>query len=428
MGMSDSSITSRFDKSYNRATVLRSSGDYRKALKNFFAAIELAVDLPDRKDDRIYHSYLGAARCLFNLGEHNEAEENYHQAFALIDSLVEEKPSLKASVLWELAVLYTEQKRFEEAAIFFERSIYSARASSDTEERFIADCFWGLSKCYCALRNLEAAEVAIRKAIKIYEHCSDDVEAAIATNRRNLANILIERNQYKEAFVLLEKYGDQLIRLSDKDKQDYPGAFFKLAWCAQKNGDYLFADRILKKALRLIRLANGAKSPLTALAKLTLAHNKTCQADYLGAEKLLKDAVKMLAEADMSVYKYDYAGALFELGQCLMKQKRFKAAIEVLNKLLAIHEDDPLFSPELFADTLHSLALCHEMDCSYAAARDYNLRCLFIKEQIYGRMHEEVAQSLFQLSSCLRKLDNGREAEFAQTRANEITEALFTSS
>lgn len=428
MGMGDSSITSRFDKSYNRAAVLRSSGDYRKALENFCTAIELSAKLPDRNDERIYNCYLGAARCFYNLGEHNEAETHYHNAIALIEDPAMPESSIRASVLWELAVLYTEQKRFEEAAACFELSISRARAASSTEERLIADCFWGLSKCYCALRNLEAAEEAIWKAIKIYEHCSEDVEAAIATNRRNLANILIERNKYKEAFALLENYGDQLVRLSEKDRQDYPGVYFKLAWCAQKNGDYLFADRILNKALRLTRLASGAKSPVTALAKLTLAHNKTCQTDYLGAEKLLKDAVKMLAEADMSVYKYDYAGALFELGQCLIKQKRFKAAIEVLNKLLAIHEADPLFSPELFADTLHSLALCQEMDCSYAAARDYNLRCLFIKEQIYGRMHEEVAQSLFQLSSCLRKLDNGREAEFAQTRANEITEALFTSS
>ena len=428
MGMSDSSITSRFDKSFNRATFLRSSGDYRKALKSFCTAIDLSARLPDRSDARIYNCYLGAARCFYNLGEHYEAEAHYQNAIALIEDPAVTNFSLKASVFWELAVLYTEQKRFEEAAAFFERSISTARVSSDTEERLIADCFWGLSKCYCALRNLEAAEEAIRKAIKIYEHCIDDVDAAIATNRRNLANILIERNKYKEAFALLEKYGDQLIRLSEKDKQDYPGVFFKLAWCAQRNGDYLFADRILTRALRLTRLANGAKSPVTALAKLTLAHNRTCQSDYLGAETLLKDAVKILAEADMSAYKYDYAGALFELGQCRMKQKRFKAALDVLNKLLAIHEDDPLFSPELFADTLHSLALCHEMDCSYAPARDYNLRCLFIKEQIYGRMHEEVAQSLFQLSSCLRKLDNGREAEFAQTRANEITEALFTSS
>ena len=428
MGRSDSSTASRFEKSFKRATVLRSSGDYRKALKSFYAAVELSDRLPDKNDERIYNSHLGAARCLFNLGEHKEAEVHYQNVITILEDMSEDKPSLRASVLWELAVLYTEQKRFEEAASFFERSINSARASSDAEERFIADCFWGLSKCYCALRNLEAAEDAIRTAIKVYENCGEDVEAAIATNRRNLINILIERNQYKEAFTLLEKYGEQVIRLSDRDRQDYPGVFFKLAWCAQRNGDYLTADRILNKALRLTRNANGAKSPLTALAKLTLAHNKSCQADDLSAETLLKSAVKILANADMSVYKYDYAGALFELGQCLMKQKRFKASIEVLNKLLNLHEDDPLFSPELFADTLHSLALCHEMDCNYTLARDYNLRCLFIKEHIYGRMHEEVAQSLFQLSSCLRKLDNGREAEFAQTRANEITEALFTSS
>ena len=428
MGSSDSSTASRFDKSFKRATVLRSSGDYRKALKSFYTAVELSDRLPDRNDERIYNSHLGAARCLFNLGEHKEAEAHYQSVITILEDMAEDKPSLRASVLWELAVLYTEQKRFEEAATFFERSINSARASSDAEERFIADCFWGLSKCYCALRNLEAAEDAIRTAIKIYETCGEDVEDAIATNRRNLVNILIERNQYKEAFTLLERYGEQVIRLSDRDRQDYPGVFFKLAWCAQRNGDYLIADRILNKALRLTRNANGAKSPLTALAKLTLAHNKSCQAEDLSAETLLKSAVKILVDADMSVYKYDYAGALFELGQCLMKQKRFKAAIEVLNKLLNLHEDDPLFSPELFADTLHSLALCHEMDCNYTLARDYNLRCLFIKEHIYGRMHEEVAQSLFQLSSCLRKLDNGREAEFAQTRANEITEALFTSS
>ncbi|HMO22452.1 MAG TPA: tetratricopeptide repeat protein, partial [Candidatus Melainabacteria bacterium] len=204
MGMSDSSITSRFDKSFNRATFLRSSGDYRKALKSFCTAIDLSARLPDRSDARIYNCYLGAARCFYNLGEHYEAEAHYQNAIALIEDPAVTNFSLKASVFWELAVLYTEQKRFEEAAAFFERSISTARVSSDTEERLIADCFWGLSKCYCALRNLEAAEEAIRKAIKIYEHCIDDVDAAIATNRRNLANILIERNKYKEAFALLE--------------------------------------------------------------------------------------------------------------------------------------------------------------------------------------------------------------------------------
>lgn len=427
MDASDSHET-RFKHFYKSANKLRSSGDFARALEKFSGAIELSSKLANQKDERIYDSYLGAARCHYRLGNAREAEEKYQAALSAIQFLEDQSPSTEATLLWELAVLYTDQKRFEEAAQFFKNSILITYRASGPNDKFIADCLWGLSKCFCALKNMDAAEEVIRNALRIYESCGENVSYALITNRKNLASLLIEKRQYQEAFKEIKKSLTLVSEPTAGEAKDFSSLLFRLAWCAQRHGDYEAADQAILKAHRLTRAANGAKSPLTALTALALAHNKSYLRKYAEAEKLLKKSIALLEKDDKETFKHDIAGGLFELGQCYLKQNRIKPAIQILEELLVLHEEDPLFSPELFADTLHTLAHCHELDCNLKRARELNQRSIFVKEQIYGVMHEEVAQSLFQLSSCLRKLDQLPEADFAQVRASEITDALFTAS
>lgn len=427
MDTSDSYET-RFQSVYSRAIELRSRGEYAKALKKFASAYKISSKL-EQTDERIFEIILGIARCHLRLGNSIEAEENYQLALSVMEeNSIYKNSSQIASVLWEIAVLYTEQRRFKEAALFFKNSIVITSKWSGPNDRFIADCLWGLSKCFCALGNFVAAEQAIRNALSIYTKAGFEATQEIVTNRKNLASLLIERGKYKEALKEVDKALKCQTTISEEEAKDFSRLYFKLSWCAQRQCDFIYADKALSRVFKLSKLIHGTKSPMTALTKIAIAHNKDLLADYGKEEKLLKEAIRTLIKSDALMFKLEIMAAKYELGQCYLSQKQTKKAISILEEVLIEHEEDPLINPELFASTLHTLAKCHELDCNLARARELNKRSIFVKEQIYGVMHEEVAQSLYQLSSCLIKLDDQLEANFAKTRAAEITDALFTSS
>lgn len=415
----------KFNVSFTRAEKLRSEGKYVKAIKNFSTAIKLGNKLTKQKNKRLCDSLLGLARCQYRLGNSREAEQNFKLALSFLNrNSKKNKSSQIATILWEIAVLYTEEKRYAEGAIAFKNAI----VLTDKNEKFIADCLWGLSKCFCAMGRLNAAEESIKNALEIYQKYGNDCINAVIINRKNLASILIEKNCLDEALKEIDKALKLLVNPLSHDLDEFSKMYFRIAWQGQKVREYERAEKALRKALELTRKSHGARSPMCSLVKIAIAHNKVCLKNYSAAEKLLVQSINHLRKVDSETFKHDICGSLYELGLCYLRQKQIKKAIRILEELLIYHEEDPLFMPELFADTLHSLAQCHELDCNLAKAKELNQRSIFIKEQIYGVMHEEVAQTLFQLSSCLIKLDDRHEADFAKSRASEITEALYSAS
>ena len=412
----------KFKLSFCQAEKFRSEGKFEKAIKEFSLALELAQNLNDRKK---FDSLLGMARCQSRLGRQTEAEKNYKQVLAFLRTNQSQKNSQEiATILWEMAVLYTEQKRYHEAALTFKNAIVLI----EKNDKFVADCLWGLSKCFCAMGRFNAAEESIRQALEIYEKYGNQCTSAIIINKKNLASILIEKSRLKEAISEIDRAFKYLNHPLAIDHDDFAKIYFRAAWQGQSIKEYKLAEKALKKALDLTRRSHGHKNPIYTLARLAVAHNKICLGKYVEAEKILLESISHLRKLDLNTFKPDIYGSLYELGMCYMKQKQIRKAIKVLEELLSYLEEEPLLMPELFADTLHSLAQCHELDCNLAKAKELNQRSIFIKEQIYGVMHEEVAQTLFQLSSCLIKLDDRFEADFAKIRASEITDALYSSS
>ncbi|MBK9141255.1 MAG: tetratricopeptide repeat protein [Candidatus Melainabacteria bacterium] len=413
----------RFETSYSDALEARSRGDYATAARSFRTALELAREFGDA-DERVYNSLVGLARCQYRLGERAQAEEHYRRALTIMeDHLKDEHPSRFASVLWELAILYTDQDRFQEAILFFRQAIKVTGLWAGPGDRFIADCLWGLSKCLCATGALAEAEESIRQAIAIYENTGEDVKDFLATNRNNLVTVLIEQHKFEEAITEIDM---TLESESERQKSiETANVLCQKAWCLQRINKFDRAGAALKKALKIATDLEGGGGIRAALTRVALAHNYNCQgSDFARAEKLLLQAIKVLRKQDGEDLAADLGGAMFELALCYSRQKKTREAIDILEQLLAIHEKDPLANPELFADTLFHLAQCHEKNLDYRKARKYYRRSIDIREKLYGLLNEDLATAMIHLAKCLRRLDEQTDATMIQKQADQILAAI----
>ncbi|MBZ0185533.1 MAG: tetratricopeptide repeat protein, partial [Candidatus Obscuribacterales bacterium] len=254
----------QFETSYTDALESRSRGDFATAAKLFRTALALARSFGEA-DERVYNSLLGLARCHYRLGNREQAEEHYRHALRIMENQIgDDHPNRFASVLWELAILYTDQSRFKEATLFFKQAILMTSNSAGPQDRFVADCLWGMSKCLCALGQLPDAERAIREAIAIYEATGDDVSEFVLTNQNNLVSVLIEQLKFSQAIAEVEKAIAILSRPDPSQPAnktaEIANNLCQLAWCQQRLNDFEKAGRTLKKALKITRAHDGPGS------------------------------------------------------------------------------------------------------------------------------------------------------------------------
>ena len=430
------SLDHKFQTTYEDAINARSQGNLAAAVEEFGNALKLA-ELFEEKDERRYNSLVGLARCHYRLGDHDLAEMRYREALSFMEKhLKEEQPGRFASILWELAILYSDAERFTEARRFFEKSISITEKHSGQQDRFVADCLWGLSKCFCASGELDKAIEAIKRAVSIYELSKEESMDLILTNLSNLAAILLQQQRFSEAsdaiFQMIEMYES----LSSLPSGELVNLNCQLAWCLKKLRRYRDAERHLKLAKKSSKLLledadEDEKTEIRkqeALIDVALAHNFNCMNKYDKAEVLLQKAIKKLRSFCPKTGDSELAGALYELVLCYVEQSMFIKAKPVLFELLELHETSPLSNPEMFADTLFQLATVSEELQDFRKAAKYYRRSLDIREKIYGPQHEEVVLCLIQLAECLRKIGDSAEATLIQRQADGVINILKTRS
>ncbi len=116
-------------------------------------------------------------------------------------------PDRFASILWALAVLLCDNKRYDESEEYFLRSMAVSESWSGPNDRFVADCLWGLSKCLTGAGKFDQAESAILQAISIYESLSrsENVDEFLCTNYNNLGTLLLQRGKLEGSIKHLKK-------------------------------------------------------------------------------------------------------------------------------------------------------------------------------------------------------------------------------
>jgi tetratricopeptide (TPR) repeat protein len=194
-------------------------------------------------------------------------------------------------------------------------------------------------KANCALliaatyRTLGNFDLALKISFEAYAHLkqSANYPSSLAACANNMANINLELHHYDEARSMFLVAYEESQKVHDSYFTIY--ALHGLGKVSMEQNDAAAAKEFFEKALQLAKENHtllGISNSISELANLSARGN-----DLAAAEQLNKEALAMREENHFT------AGAItncIKLGEIYIKQSRWKEALDILNKGLAMAE------------------------------------------------------------------------------------------
>lgn len=405
---------SDYAQAYSRARESGGFGDYATAADEFAMAAAVARDFGEQ-DERLMDSLSRLAYCHYRLGALQEAEQAYREALSLMEKFHKSKhPDRFASILWALAVLLCDNKRYDESEEYFLRSMAVSESWSGPNDRFVADCLWGLSKCLTGAGKFDQAESAILQAISIYESLSgsENVDEFLCTNYNNLGTLLLQRGKLEGSI----KYIKKAIKLRQRMAGQYdPGLISltsKISLALMQIKDYEAARRYLKQGLKVTAAIYGEESIDASRKMIALANCLTITNNCEQAQKYLQKARTILQNQEEEADSTLLTACLFELANChqkLNQQAKLKDTLEAISD--RYEKNRCLARGSMYADAMIKLAEMHSDQCRYKKARQLLQGALETRQSLYGREHKSVAECLLRLGNVESRMSLAAEAE-----------------
>ena len=417
-------IEAQYHGVYARAKESGTFGDYAQAANHYEEASSIARAFGE-EDERLMDSLARLAYCQYRLGAARQAEDVYREVLNLMERFHKSRhPDRFASVLWALAVLLSDDKRYSEAEALFRQSMTVTENWAGPMDRFVADCLWGLSKCLTNTGKFEEATQCIKRAIHIYEAlpAGENAEEFLTTNYSNLGALLMQRGNLKEAVPMLKKAIEMRISLAGDFDSILMNLCSKLALALIQEKNYKDSQKYLKQALKIAQGLHGEESDEAARKMIGLANCLSLLDKPEPAVKLLKKARKVLTKANaLEIDGTLLSACLYELNNCHQKLGLTKEMTEGLEALYALYQSNN-FLPKgaLYADSLLKLATVNTDACRYKKARGYLEEALVVREKLFGKEHKLVADVLMRLGNCLAKMNLSGEASEVLRRAEQM--------
>ncbi len=300
--------------------------DYRKALRNYAAAVALAPDNPDY--------LLPAGQMAYKMGEYQRAEEWLAHLLAIREQEGKEDDGL-AFALNALAAVYYYQSRYEEAEPLYKRDLAISEKSLGKDHPFVATSLNNLAELYRTQGRYAEAEPLYKRSLEIWEDKLGKDHPDVAQSLNNLAGLYYSQGRYEEAEPLykrsLEIWEDKL----GKDHPDVAQSLNNLAGLYYSQGRYAEAEPLYQRALDIVEKSLGKEHPHVAASLNNLALLYKSQGRYAEAEPLHKRSLE-IREDKLSKDHPDVATSLNNLAGLYYKQGRYAEAEPLCKRALAI--------------------------------------------------------------------------------------------
>lgn len=257
------------------------------------------------------------------------------------------------------------QAKHAQAAKTFRAAVLEAERE-DIDDVLLAVTFNDLAQAHTGLREYTEAESLYKRAIHILRSASDRWRLVVVLN--NLGRL------YREMGLDL-----------------------------RSAGSYAEASDLAKSA-------SMENTPLVAAALGGLADGRTVQGDLKGAERYLRQALK-IREAALGPVHLDVAESLNNLGVIYAQRKQlekaesaFRRSLEITQKLLGPDHTD-------LAVTLDSLGVLYYEQDRYTEAEKLLRRSFEIRKKHLPGDHPAIARNLTHLAHVMIRLERSAEAE-----------------
>ena len=190
----------------------------------------------------------------------------------------------------------------------------------------------------------------------------------------------------------------------------YAESLNNLALLLYRQGDYAAAEPLFRKALAIYKSALGEENPRYATSLNNLAALLVSRGDYAGAEPLYREALAIQKSAWGEEHPR-YAGSLHNLAYLLYRQGDYAGAEPLYRKALAIKKAALGEGHPDYALSLNALAYLLRSRGDYAAAEPLLRKALAIYKSALGEGHPDYALSLNALAYLLRSRGDYAAAE-----------------
>jgi tetratricopeptide (TPR) repeat protein len=259
--------------------------DYRKALRNYAAAVALAPDNPDY--------LLLAGWMAWTMGDCQRAEKWLKQLVAIREEKGKEDEKL-ALALNELAVVHVNQGRYEEAETLYKRSLKISEKALGEGHVEVATILNNLSALYQIQNRYEEAELLHKRSLEIKEKILGKEHPDVASSLNNLAELYRIQRRYEEAELLHTR---SLKIRQEKLGEDHPDVAItlnNLAVLYESQHRYKEAALLYKQSLAIVKKVLGNEHPYIASSLNNLAKLYYLQGRYAEAEPLYQRALAIL--------------------------------------------------------------------------------------------------------------------------------------
>jgi tetratricopeptide (TPR) repeat protein len=218
---------------------------------------------------------------------------------------------------------------------------------------------------------------------------------------------------------LTSRFEGYLSHLRAADSPELANVLERLSLLYYKQGRYLEAEPLLKKALVLRQGLLGSNDPDITISLNNLAGLYYAQGRYTEAELLYRQSFEIIEDVLGLDHLYT-ATSLNNLAAFYESQCRYSEAEALYVRSLKINEKQLSADHPNFAAGLSNLALLYKSQGRYSEAEPLYLQSLKIREDVLGSDHPDTANGLHNLAGLYQAQGRYTEAESLLIRALEI--------
>jgi eukaryotic-like serine/threonine-protein kinase len=314
------------------ATALRLDGHYAQAEPYFRDALSIRIARLGTNHEDVEQSLGNLGECLYWEDRNAEAEPLLRRALDIDHRLNIE---FGASIRNYLALVLERSGAFPEAAGLLREAVEIARRRKGVESSSYLVSLHNYAGALIDAGDLNAAEATEREVLnrreKIFGHDHPDVFYSL----NNLAFILLEKGEWKQAMPILNRGVDLMRKVGIESK--LVNALGNRARGFEQKGDYPSANRDLAEALSMMKTAADQESWLFAKITAGTASLQLARGDAGSAAATMSRALKLERELG-GAGTPPYAGSLMGLGDALLASGEAAGAEAAYREALLIRK------------------------------------------------------------------------------------------
>ena len=214
--------------SNNLSTIFRNFGDYEKALKYRFKALDIEEKVLDENHPQLAGSYNNTSSIYLDLGDYEKALEYNLKAIAIIEKVLEPNHPDFATSYNNIAAIYSALGDYEKALEYNLKSIAICEKVFKPNHPDFATSYNNIAATYSSLGNYEKALEYNLRSITIREKILEPKHPDLATSYLNIAVTYYYLKIYKKAKYYINKAVKIYKKFLPKDRPELKSALSRL--------------------------------------------------------------------------------------------------------------------------------------------------------------------------------------------------------